>query len=116
MNKLLVAPASWTLSDGSKPPDKKFFENLNFDESTRTITASIFWDDNPFNGDIRWDYKLKFSEDFTAIESGFVHGYGKDDDEDEILDNGKTFFGGNPQTTLRYFAYEGLEAKKLLED
>jgi len=110
------APASWTLSDGSKPPDKKFFENLNFDESTRTITASIFWEDNPFNGDIRWDYTLKFSEDFTTIESGFVHGYGKDDDEDEILDNGKTFFGGNPETTLRYFAYEGLEAKKILEN
>ena len=89
---------------------------LRKNESTRTITASIFWEDNTFNGDIRWDYKLKFSEDFTTIESGFVHGYGKDDDEDEILDNGKTFFGGNPQTALRYFVFEGLEAKKFLKD
>ena len=64
------APNSWKLSNGLKPPAEKYFENPEYDETSRTFKGSIDWAPNTFGGDSKWDYTMTFSEDFKIIESG----------------------------------------------
>lgn len=64
------APDGWRLDDGSRPPDKKPFDNPMYDAATRTFTGSIDWSDAPFNGAARWEYEMIFAEDFVLISGG----------------------------------------------
>lgn len=75
------APPTWLLDDGSPPPNKKAFENVSYDERSRTFQGTIVWDPRMFGGSLRWEYHLVFAEDFSAIISGTNKKYGPDDVE-----------------------------------
>merc|ERR1712119_1302 len=62
----------WTLDDGSKPPEKKFFTNENFNIAERTFSGTIEWGSTPFGGDKQWVYNFTLAEDYQTIESGTV--------------------------------------------
>jgi len=57
-------PDNWRLDDGSPPPENKYFMDPYYDEQNRRFTGWIDWSDNPFHGNIRWDYMIVFSEDW----------------------------------------------------
>jgi hypothetical protein len=67
------------LDDGSKPPDKKYFEpDCHFHEKTRTFHGTLRWDENKNNcrrrvrGSHQWDYVLAFSADYRYIVRGIL--------------------------------------------
>ena len=64
----------WRRLDGTKPPDKKYFEQPVYNPQTREFTGTITWGENTFSGDHNWTYQMIFSEDLTFIESGHVIG------------------------------------------
>ena len=66
-----------TLDDGSRPPVKKPFENMNFDLESRTFKADIIWAPNSWQGEKKWKYQMEFSENFDTICGGFVQRYGE---------------------------------------
>lgn len=70
------APPTWLLDDGSPPPNKKPFENVSYDEGSRTFRGDVVWEPRAFAGSARWEYELRFAEDFSAIESGRMQPYG----------------------------------------
>jgi hypothetical protein len=66
---------NWKLSDGSKLPDKKYFEpGCHFHEQTRTFHGTIRWGQDDcrkrLRGSPRWDFILGFSSDFRFIARG----------------------------------------------
>lgn len=69
------APNSWRLDDGSKPPERKPFQDCRYDPSTRTFQGVVDWDP-PFFGDTHWEYTLTFAEDFSAVVDGVMTGHG----------------------------------------
>ena len=69
------APSSWRLDDGSIPPAVKRFDSPSWDAATRTFTGFIDWSANMFHGDARWEYTMRFSESFEAMEGGGVRSF-----------------------------------------
>jgi len=65
------APASWTLSDGSRPPQKKHWVDHSYDETTLTFRGIIEWSPT-FSGMDRWEYEIGFAEDFACVVGGQV--------------------------------------------
>lgn len=66
------APASWILSDGSRPPAKKPFEEVSYDSSTRTFRAVINWAPLNFFGETRWEYEMTFCQDWKQIKGRYL--------------------------------------------
>lgn len=66
------APADWTLSDGSRVPAEKQFDQAKYDPATRTFTGTISWTPLTFDGVSSWDYEMRFSQDLTRISGGRV--------------------------------------------
>jgi hypothetical protein len=65
----------WKLDDGSKLPDKKYFEpGCHFHEQTRTFHGTIRWGQDDcrkwLRGSPRWDFILGFSSNFRFIARG----------------------------------------------
>lgn len=60
------------LSDGSRPPMKKPFENAVYSEDTRTFSGIINWSPINWKEDAMWVYTMVFSEDFSCIPHGAV--------------------------------------------
>lgn len=75
------APTAWKLDDGSAPPVRKPFQNVAYDIASRTFTGTVAWDDAPFNGAARWEYRMQFSENFGVISAGEMQAYGPDGSE-----------------------------------
>ena len=71
------------LEDGTRPPVKKNFVNYSFDLAERIFTGEIYWTPVAWNGDKRWCYTMKFSEDFDTIESGQCITYNMVEDGDQ---------------------------------
>mmetsp|Transcript_27719 Transcript_27719/g.64423 ORF Transcript_27719/g.64423 Transcript_27719/m.64423 type:complete len:390 (+) Transcript_27719:77-1246(+) len=69
------APDTWMLDDGSPPPRRKSFEQTSYDEATRTFKGVVTWPQG-FDGAVRWDYTMVFSEDLSCIAAGKVQPYG----------------------------------------
>ena len=69
------------MSDGSKPPEKKFFLDHSFDPRTRTFRGTIDWKPLVFGGHNLWVYEMVFSHDYSIIDGGMVKMYR---DEDEV--------------------------------
>ena len=55
------------LKDGSTVPPQKDFEDSIFDQATRTFKGTIRWGDNPYEGIVKEEYALKFSEDWSIM-------------------------------------------------
>ena len=55
------APKDWKTDDGQKFPLTKPFVDPSFDD--HTFKGKILWSDSPVNGNVRWEYKMVFSED-----------------------------------------------------
>lgn len=76
-----ATPDSWTLDDKTHP-DKFFFENWSYNESTRHFIGDLIFDktnkSNTYYGAARYSYDLKFSEDFLEIDEGERREYDKD--------------------------------------
>ncbi|CAE7910521.1 unnamed protein product [Symbiodinium necroappetens] len=70
------APDSWVLDDGSLPPRRKPFEQVSYEEDTRTFRGVVTWPQG-FDGASRWEYTIVFSQDFSFISSGKVQPYGR---------------------------------------
>lgn len=63
------APPDWKLDDGSPPPEKKHFSSLAYDAEARVLRVAVDW--NPtFHGAARWEYEMRFAEDFSRIVEG----------------------------------------------
>jgi len=68
------APELWILSDGSRPPEKKYFQETSYDNLNRIFRGKIDWGDVHFPGmSPTWDYQMIFSSDWTQIIGGEVH-------------------------------------------
>ena len=67
---------SWRLDNGCALPVKKPFQDVSFDESTRTFRAVVEWCPIALAGDVKWVYRIVFSADYTRIEKGEVISYG----------------------------------------
>ena len=72
-----AAPSEWVLDNGCRPPAKKCFTNVSYDQKSRTFRGIINWADNEttWNGNTQWWYRMVFSETFTTIEKGEVLGF-----------------------------------------
>ena len=70
-----LAPHYWIKDDGSPFPLVKLFESENYDSDSKTFTGTINWSDSPIDGDVRWEYKIIFGEDFLQIIGGWVKSY-----------------------------------------
>ena len=64
----------WSLDDGTKPPERKYFENVSYDSETQVFNGTINWP-IPFYQSTKWIYRIRFSLDFTYLESGSVYSY-----------------------------------------
>ena len=60
------------LDDGSRPAEKKYFQNPNYDAVSRTFIGTIDWSPTSWDNDKLWKYTMVFSEDFMTIDSGSV--------------------------------------------
>ena len=67
-----AAPPYWRLDDGSPPPVRKPFLNSSYNMDTRTFRGTIDWSLVNWHGNSKWVYRIVFSEDFMAIDSGEV--------------------------------------------
>jgi hypothetical protein len=67
------APADWRLSDGTRPPTKKYFENWSYDAQIRRFRGHIVWGSNTFSGASKWEYEIQFSVDFLRIDGGCIN-------------------------------------------
>ena len=65
------------MGDGSKPPAKKYWTDSSFDEEKLTFRGVVDWDP-AFNGDVKWVYRIQFSEDFAGIVGGEIVGTASD--------------------------------------
>ena len=92
-----AAPPEWSLDDGSRPPQRKPFDNPRYDETTRTFTGTIDWSETPFAGDARWEYEMIFSEDLTRITGGQVRTFHS---SGAASMRGTSEFGRNLHSTL----------------
>ena len=61
--------------DGTKPPDKKYFDNPVYNSDTKVFKGDINWGENTFGDAAKWEYEMVFSNDFMKIESGYVKSY-----------------------------------------
>ena len=104
------APDNWTLENGEKVPPKKHFENVSYDNITRTFTGNIVWT-IPFGGDTLWKYRLVFTDDFVFIEDGNVQSFNEEGD----LTNHTEFSKIRSLERLHYFLYEKNTANALLD-
>ena len=78
------------LGDGSPLPEKRQFENVNYNAQTRTFTAQVSWKPPAtYMGCTLRKFTMVFSEDLSMIESGTV----MSEDKDE---------GGNPKVYMEY--------------
>jgi len=91
------APAEWLLDDGVRAPPKKAFEKPVYDESTRTFTGEIVWDEG-WNRCFKWKYTMVFSSDFKIIEEGSCDKCGKEGE-----DMGSDLFGRREVLSYRIF-------------
>jgi hypothetical protein len=78
------APSEWRLSDGSRPPARKPFENPLYDAATRTFTATITWDGANFGGDAQWVYSMTFADDFVVICAGQILAFDGDGNQTNV--------------------------------
>ena len=69
------APDSWLLDDGSPPPRRKPFEQVSYEQDTRTFRGVVKWPQG-FDGAALWEYTMVFAPDFSFISSGKVQPYG----------------------------------------
>eukprot|EP00039_Didymoeca_costata_P006027 m.86947 g.86947 ORF g.86947 m.86947 type:complete len:428 (-) comp13077_c0_seq3:71-1354(-) len=76
------APQHWVLSDGSRPPSKKYFEDPHYDPVSRTFRGNITWHPLKFGLNSKWTYKMVFSANFSSIEEGYVECYNSREDAD----------------------------------
>lgn len=76
------APSNWLLSDGSRPPHKKYFKNVSYDVETQTFKGDISWSPLSFGLHKKWHYEFKFSSDFNLIESGKCYQYMEENSDD----------------------------------
>jgi len=74
----MSAPSHWRLADGSTPPRRKPFESVSYDETTRSFRGTIDWGQNTFDGSMRWEYEMIFSENFDSIIGGAVQSFSSD--------------------------------------
>mmetsp|Transcript_67050 Transcript_67050/g.196086 ORF Transcript_67050/g.196086 Transcript_67050/m.196086 type:complete len:421 (-) Transcript_67050:27-1289(-) len=65
------SPNSWRLDDGSRPPAKVPWTQIQYDADALTFHGVIEWAPT-FDGAQQWDYEIRFSEDFSAIVGGQV--------------------------------------------
>lgn len=99
------APSNWQLADGSAPPPRKSFSNCSYDSVSRTFRATVHWD-TAFAGAVRWEYELKFAEDFSCILDGTFRQFSPDGTElpekkfgnpaDEIRRHGDLYYVRKP--------------------
>jgi len=61
------APDNWLFDDGSAFPSKKFFESVKYDEQKREFKGEINWSVATIDGDAKWVYHFRFSDNFTRI-------------------------------------------------
>ena len=66
------------LDNGSRPAERKYFNNPEYDTLTRKFTGNINWSPTSWRNDVLWKYTMIFSEDFIEIESGCLQGFDKD--------------------------------------
>lgn len=58
--------------DGTKPPEKKYFDNPVYDSAIKVFKGDINWGENTFGDASKWEYEMVFSQDLMKIESGYV--------------------------------------------
>lgn len=63
------APSDWLLDDGSPPPARKPFTQISYDPVKKTLRGTIEWVPS-FDGSVRWEYTIRFAEDFGSIVGG----------------------------------------------
>ncbi|CAK0847296.1 unnamed protein product, partial [Prorocentrum cordatum] len=61
----------WKLDDGSSPPARKPWTAVQYDPQKFVFRGVVEWSP-AFGGTVRWDYRLHFAEDFSAIIGGSV--------------------------------------------
>ena len=64
-------PKEWKTDDGKKFPPKMLFYHQNFDLTKKSFTGAIMWNVT-FGGDVQWNHTMKFSNDWTTLESGEI--------------------------------------------
>eukprot|EP00733_Pompholyxophrys_punicea_P000374 Pompholyxophrys_punicea_v1_NODE_101_length_3479_cov_7.724007.p2 type:complete len:180 gc:universal NODE_101_length_3479_cov_7.724007:2176-1637(-) len=84
------------LDNGEKPPARKFFQDVEYDEKNRIFRGIIDWSPTTWTGDQIWKYQMIFAEDFSTIECGSLS-YFRPESEERHFD----FFG----ITLCYKLY-----------
>ena len=72
----------WKLESGAVPPKTKQFENVAWEEDTRTFRATAEWTPDSFGGSQKWVYTFCFSDDYSHIEDGKVECYANADDDE----------------------------------
>lgn len=61
----------WNLGDGTRPPSRKYFEEAVCIESTCTFCGVSLWPlPKTFDKAAKWEYTLKFSDNFSFITDG----------------------------------------------
>ena len=60
----------WRLSDGSVPPNRKYFTHTHYDDETRTFCRTIDWRPTDFAGVETWTYEIEFAADMSCIVGG----------------------------------------------
>lgn len=111
--RCLMWPA---LSDGSRPPLKKPFENHSFDPESRTFRGDIVWSPNSWENSILWKYEMIFSEDFDTIEGGCVKGYNTEDEEPNCDYFGKELIYNRYYKEITNMLYPGKDHENLSSD
>jgi len=71
------APEPWLLDDGSRPPQRKPFEDASYVEATRTFRGTVTWPLG-FGGAVRWEYEMVFAESFGRIAGGAMRALDRD--------------------------------------
>ena len=59
------------MDNGQNFPNRKNFENTEYDPATRTFTGDYTFEPDTVNGNQFWNFRLVFSPDFSMIESGY---------------------------------------------
>ena len=66
--------SNYLLDNGQKPPEKKYWDNANFNIADRSFYGIIDFRETPiFNGMVHWIYNFTLAEDYQTIESGSCH-------------------------------------------
>ncbi|GFH58857.1 hypothetical protein CTEN210_15333 [Chaetoceros tenuissimus] len=83
--------ADWPpLDNGSPVPARVPFEDISYDEETRTFRGTIPWQERygtSWNGAIKWNYEMKFDSEFICIATGNVKSIRADGNSDDSFNH-----------------------------